>query len=121
MTREDAARIVELLKKTYPGFKSYTDPNAVAGWYVVLEHLTYDQVRAAVIDIIREGQSAPIPADVARRYPTTKKDEPARRKYEVTRDDFLRMLNYLWPDIPAEFSAYYDELLDYRRRCGYDA
>lgn len=121
MTREESARIVSFLQEIYPGYKSYFSKNAAAAWYVVLSHLTYEQVRTALLDIIREGGNAPIPADIAKRYPATKTEEPEQDYRPITREQLMMMLNYLWPDIPAKFSNLYDELLDYRRRHGYDA
>lgn len=120
MTREESAKIVTLLQEVYPGFKSYQSPTAAAAWFIVLEHLTYDQVRGAVIDIIREGQIKPSPADIAKRYPVAPKSEETAQRNNITRDDYLRMLNYFWPNIPPEKANDYNDLLDYRRRQGYD-
>ena len=121
MTKDEAARIVNFLQEAYAGYKYYNTPNAAAAWYVVLEHLTYEQVRSAVLDIVREGKIKPTPADIAKRYPAAKREEPEQDYRPITREQLMMMLNYLWPDIPAKFSNLYDELLDYRRRHGYDA
>lgn len=120
MTREETSKIVSLLQEVYPGFRSYQSPTAPAAWYIALEHLTYEQVRTAVIDIIREGQIKPSPADVAKRYPTPTKAAEPQRCYTYSADDYYRMLNYFWPDIPAKYAKHYDGLLEYRRRHGHD-
>lgn len=93
MTREETSKIVSLLQEVYPGFRSYQSPTAPAAWYIVLEHLTYEQVRTAVIDIIREGQIKPSPADVAKRYPVAVK--AAETQSSATEEDYARMKRYI--------------------------
>ena len=108
MTREEAAKVVNLLQEVYPGFRSYQSPNAAAAWYIALEHLTYEQVRTAVIDIVREGQIKPAPADIARRYPVANAPadvSPAPPRQSPQWSDFMRMLGYLPADEAAVFLA----------------
>lgn len=108
MTREESSKIVQLLQEVYPAVPSYQSPTAPAAWYIALGHLSYEQVRNAVIDIIREGQIKPAPADVAKRYPTTAAPaeaaaEPPRR--QASYEDFIRMVGYLPPDVAVAVLA----------------
>lgn len=108
MTKEDANKLMTLLRASFPNSPQYKGDTAAAAWYVMLSHLPYDQVRAAVLEIARAGQFPPAPFDVLRRLPTpiTEPAKPARRS--ITYEDFARMVSYLPPEESAEIMAKVD-------------
>lgn len=73
MTKAEIDKLCLLLKQFYPK-KNYSD-NFKLSWKMALEPYSYDQVKNAVLEHVRESQFFPDIYDLTKRLPSPKKDD----------------------------------------------
>ena len=91
MTIEEVKKIFRLIRSAYPNSKTLTADTATA-WVYVLDPYSYEEVKAAVLDHVRQGNNYPPDvAEVTKRLykPTPEKplkpeeDEPGATETDV--------------------------------------
>lgn len=78
MTKEETAKLFKLLGTIYPKAQEFSDKDAMLAWWLVLEPIAYDDVRAAALSWTRTNTYPPRASELAvGLMPVTPVDEQA--------------------------------------------